>query len=330
MLLRYFNFSYPSRLVSVLLLAAFLWLPSLIMPVTLSNPQWISPLFELYLSLPIHAMWVNVAIAFLINSITALTVNSLAVHFGLSKKSSYLTAFLYLLFSSALPETTQMSPFLLINFFLSIYLLNVFRLSSDKKDIPLSFNGAFIIGLTTLLFPPMAFLLIAHFIILRFNRVNNIRAYFGAVIGWLLPFVYLFTYYFWKDSARVMWSIYLDSFKLRFALIYPDDVLSDILLGVMAVFIVAAGWREYLNLYRRKISKRRNIGSMLTLLFVLAFIYLFYATETELFVLFSVPVAIILNDYFRFVKRMKLAEIAILVLFFITMFNQYFYWYYAS
>jgi len=194
MLLRYFNFSYPSRLVSVLLLAAFLWLPSLIMPVTLSNPQWISPLFELYLSLPIHAMWVNVAIAFLINSITALTVNSLAVHFGLSKKSSYLTAFLYLLFSSALPETTQMSPFLLINFFLSIYLLNVFRLSSDKKDIPLSFNGAFIIGLTTLLFPPMAFLLIAHFIILRFNRVNNIRAYFGAVIGWLLPFVYLFTY----------------------------------------------------------------------------------------------------------------------------------------
>jgi len=127
-----------------------------------------------------------------------------------------------------------------------------------------------------------------------------------------------------------MWSIYLDSFKLRFALIYPDDVLSDILLGVMAVFIVAAGWREYLNLYRRKISKRRNIGSMLTLLFVLAFIYLFYATETELFVLFSVPVAIILNDYFRFVKRMKLAEIAILVLFFITMFNQYFYWYYAS
>ena len=117
MLLRYFNFSYPSRLVSLLLLAAFLWLPSLIMPVTLSNPQWISPLFQLYLYLPIHAMWVSVVIAFLINLITALTVNSLAVHFGLSEKTSYLSAFLYLLFSSALPGTTQMSPFLLINFF---------------------------------------------------------------------------------------------------------------------------------------------------------------------------------------------------------------------
>lgn len=330
MLLRYFNHSYPSRLLSVLLLAGFLWLPSFIMPLTLSNPPWISPLFKLYLSIPIHAMWVNVAFAFLINSITAFIVNSLAVNFGLSKKSSYLTAFLYFLFSAAFPENTEMSPFLLINFFLSIYLLNMFRLSFDKNDTLLSFNGAFIIGLITLLFPPTAFLLIAHFLILRFNRINNIRAYFGAFVGWLLPFVYLFTYYFWKDSVQTMWPVYLDSFKLRFALVFSDDVFSNILLGILAVFIVAAGWREYANLYRRKISKRRNIGSILALLFVLAFIYLFCATGTELFVLFSVPAALILNDYFRFVKRMKLAEIAILVLLLITLFNQYFYWYYAS
>ncbi len=330
MILRFFKAPYLSRLFIALLLAVILWLPVIFIPENLLIPHFFSPFYKFYMTISTENRWIQIIIAFIINVLTALIVNFIATEFGLSEKRSYVSLFLYILFSAALPQFTKMNPLIFINLLLSLYLYFLFRIATTKNTILLSFNGGLLIGIMTLVFVPMIFLLVVQFIGLMLNRINKIRAYLTTVLGLLIPFIYLFTYYFWIDTVSQKGADFLQNLSVHWPAAIHVNIFSTIIIFIIIVLIVSAIWKEYINLFKRKISKRRNTSITLYMLLILLFVFLFYSTGINFIVLLFVPAAIITNDYLRFVKRKKIAEIIVLILVVLELFNQYFILYNAS
>ncbi len=323
MLLRFFNSANLSRLFAAFLIAILFWIPGFYFSSSLIITPWNAPLYDLYLLIPIKIVWINTTIAFLLNFVTALVVNSLASTFGLSDNSSYRPAFLYLLLSAMLPEFTRMNPFIMLNFLLALYFFNVLKISVSPNPIFISFNGGFILGLATLFYPPFIFLLLPHCIILIINRINHWRSYTASILGAILPFIYLFSYYFWVDQLVGQTENILKDLKPKFTLLYPHDTLSLILFVAVALLLLISSFNIYTNLNKRKINKRKNIGVILYLLFFMLFIYLFYAKNVSEVMALAVPSALIIGDYVRHIKKMKWIELFVMLLVVLIIINNF-------
>ncbi len=330
MLLRYFNSAYLSRILFALIIAVIIWVPSFIAPVKPVIPRWYAPLYDLYLAIPVNFLWIHTVTAFFLSVFTGLIINALAINFGLSDKTSYVSFFLYLLFASSMPRFTGMLPVVFINFFLSLFLLNLFGTAQSENNRIKAFNGGLLVGVMSLFYPPMVILLAVRFLGLVSHRINDLRPYLSAVLGTLTPVAYLFTYAFWNDSLPAVIESYKQLFAhIKFSFVLPADIVSVAVFVLISVLFVSALFTEYKNLFRRKILKRRNITIVLYLTLFLAAIYVLFSSDTQFIALLFVPAAVVVNDYLRFVKKRKLAEITVFVLLVLILINQYLFLYNA-
>ena len=329
MLLRFFNSAYLSRFLFALVIAVVIWFPSFVVPVKPVMPQWQAPLYSLYLAIPVKFVWFDTLTAFLLTLATGLVINALAVNFGLSGKTSYVSFFLYLLFASSLHRFTRMLPVIFINFLLALFLFNLFGTAQAGNNRIKSFNGGLLVGLMTLFYPPMIILLAVRFLGLVSHRINDLRSFLSVLLGVVTPFLYLFAYAFWTDGLQEVADNCLHISNAGFSVVMPSDIISISVLVLILILFVSALFTGYKNLYRRKILKRRNVSIIIYLSVFLAVIYLFLSDDLQFFALLFVPAAVAVNDYLRFVKRKKLSEIAIFVLLVLVLIDHYLYLYNA-
>ncbi len=330
-MLRFFNSSYLSRLVALILIAVVFWLPSILLQYSALKPDYFSPLFTLYLNLFDSYGFIHPYLSLLFVLATALIVNYIAAGFGFSIRTSYRAAFIYILFSAGLTDFTRMSPMIFINFMLALYTLWLMRLPAVKDAMVSAVNGGFIIGLMSLFYLPAMWLLVVQIIALMINRITRFKAYLATLISFLLPFVYLFTYYYLTGTLQENIEVILSQiFHLKVLFLFPGDAISNIILGAFLVMVVIGLFRAYSNLYRRKIARRRNTMTIIYMLLVLFFVILFCSKTYRPVMLLLVPGTLAVSDYLRYIKRVKLADVVFAVLFFLVLFNQYFQLYYAA
>ncbi len=329
MLLRYFNSAYLSRFIFALLIAIVAWVPSFIMPVKPEMPLWYAPLYTLYLAIPVKYLWFHTLIAFLLTVITGLIINSLAVNFGLSEKTSYVSFFLYLLFVSSIHVFTQMLPVVFINFFLALFLFNIFGIAQAENNRIKAYNGGLLVGLMSLFYPPMIVLLLVQILGLISHRINELRPYLSAILGVFTPLVYLLTYAYWTETLSEVFDTFSRFSDIGFSFVFPSDFLPVIILGLIFILFVSALFTEYKNMFRRKILKRRNLSIIIYLSLFLSALYVMLSNDVQFIAMLFVPAAIVVNDYLRFVKRKKLSEITVLVLIILVLLNHYLFLYNA-
>ena len=322
-MIRYFNSGYFSRTLMLIFLAALIWLPAFLLPSEMIVPEHPAPLYQLFLFLIGNNVYLHLSIAFVLTIVSGLLLNQIATQFGFTTKNAQLSTLVYYLLSAALVSYTAMSSFVLINFLMLLFLHFLFKISDAKEPIPLTFNTAFILGITALFYFPALLFILLLWIALMVFRVSQWRNYAVSLIGFLLPFVFAFTWCFWNDQTSEAYSLLLSSleFHLPNAANYS---LSDFgIVIILLLFTLVAVLKTSNSLMEKNINIRHILRiTMYYLAFAFVLVLLFSESSTNSLLL-SIPASLLLASVFSESKNPKWFERALRLLLLLVLINQY-------
>jgi len=329
-MLRYFNSGYFSRTLILVFIAALLWLPAFLLPAETVVPQHPAPLYQLFLFLTGSNTYLHLSIAFLLSIASALLLNQIATQFGFTERISQLGTLVYIVFSAAMLSYTAMSPVAIVNFLMLLILLSLFKVAEAKETIPLAFNASFILGIAALFFLPALLFILLLWIALIIFRVNQWRSFVVSFIGFLLPFVFAFTWYFWNDQTPEAYSLLLASltFHLPDAANYP---IGDWGIAIILLFFILVSVVKTSNSLMEKNINIRHILLVTMYYLAIAFaIILFFSGNSTDSLLLMIPASLLVASVFSEAKNPKWFERGIRLLLLLALINQYAQLFYAA
>lgn len=186
MIYRVFKSNFP--LVTLLLLPVL---------VVFSLPEWLSPsenLIEntgpifgfIYSSLG-STSWVSYLAAYVLILTTAILFNRLINKNELFARHTFLPSLIYVVAIGAFPQLVQFHPVILGNFILVLALRRLFEVKRDFSAAKEVFDGAFLIALAALIYPPYTFLFLITWITLAVIRPFVWREWVLALLGFTIP-----------------------------------------------------------------------------------------------------------------------------------------------
>jgi len=305
MIIRFFKASYFSRLLVLILLILALWLPeTIILSGNISTEQTsfltINP-------------WIQQLLSITLFFLIALLINQLATKHRLTDRNNSLTAFFFILIGSTSGALTQMSPFLLATFFFVFFYQKVFDFQNSTKLITTSFDAGLFLGLVSLFFPPaVLFVLFAWFALLVY-QADQWRAYVTIVLGILLPWFFVFSGYFWFDKLPEILPGFLKYFHLREIWNPFAGNLDLVVFLLVALIILIGAFFTLSRLSSFNISLRQHaVVSLWGLLFTLLIVFL-SAAPVQALMLTGLPAALVTGIFFSRIKRLKWANLFVLL-----------------
>lgn len=322
MVIRFFKTSYFSRLLVLILLILVLWLPEMfIITGNVSSGQ------TSFLTL---TPWVQQLLSIILFFLTVLLINQVATKHRLTDRNSYLTAFFFILIGSTSNFVTQMSPFLLATFFFALFYQKIFDFQNSTKIITSSFDAGLFLGIASLFFPPAALLVLFAWFALLVYQADQWRAYVTVVLGILLPWFFVFSGYFWFDKLPEALSGFIHHFRFREIMNPFANNLETVMFLLVALTILIAAFTILGKLSSFNISLRQHVSvSLWGLLFSLLIIFLF-AAPIQVFMLSALPASLIVGTFFSRMKRLKWANLFVLLWILFILINHFLPLFYAA
>lgn len=322
MIIQFFKKSYLPQLLALVLLVIVLWLPEIF---------FFSQNFSTTQTgfIPINS-WIRQPLAILLFIIISLIVNKLSTKHHLSLRNSYLTAFFFILIGSATVFMTKMSTFLAATFFFALFYQKVFDLQNSTKVITTTFDAGLYLGLVSLFFPPAMLLLIFVWFALLIYQADQWRAYVTAIIGILLPWFFIFVGYFWFDKLPEALPEFLKYFHFR-EIWNPIHDKPDLAIFLMVALTTLIGVLSLLGgLSSYNISQRQHILVNLWGLLFSSLVVFLLAVPMQALYITAVPASLILGTFFSQMKRLKWANLFVLLWILSIFINQYLPLFYAA
>lgn len=255
--------------------------------------------------------------------ISSLILNHITTEFGITGKLMTIGMFFFSMLSVSLSPFTIMNPFILINFFLFFFLRNLYRLPLVENPIPLVFNASLMLGLASLYFIKVLFLIVLIWIALVIHRTNSFRNYIASIIGVTVPYLFIVTWYFWSDQL----TDFLLKMKMLIALnlnfefsISTSDLIVTI---ILTIFIILAVFKTLAHLTEKNINLRRNLIISIYFLIFTFVVAVFFGEGLNSLLITTIPASIILSNAFHNIRKVKLYNISFALLIAFIIINQY-------
>ncbi len=322
MIIRFFKTSYFSRLLALILLILILWLPEITnFSSTISSEQ-----ANFLTSNP----WIQQLLSIVLFFLAALLINRVGTRHRLSNKNSYLTAFFFILIGSASGFLTQMSPFLLATFCFAFFYEKVFELQTSTKMITTSFDAGLFLGVTSLFFPPAILLVLFTWFALLVYQTDQWRTYVTVTLGALLPWIFVFFGYFWFNRLPEIQPDFLQYFHLR-KILNPFTDNLDLAMFLLVMLTTLAGALFLLGrLSSFNISLRQQTSvSLWGLLFSLLIVFLF-TVPIQALMFAALPASLVIGTFFSRLKRLKWANLFVLLWVLFILVNHFLPLFYAA
>jgi hypothetical protein len=126
----------------------------------------------------------------------AIRLNILLSKFKMFQQISYLPAFTYIILTGLFPYWDVISSGLVANSLVIWILVKLLRLYDQNQPKTLEFNIGLIVGISILLYEPIAILIPVVLFALIIIRPFKISEWLVLIMGILLPFYFIFTYVF--------------------------------------------------------------------------------------------------------------------------------------
>lgn len=312
MLVGFFKNNNPVSYIVLPLFALVLWAAAFFV----SHEAWDRgmPFYNAVISWFSGSGGVSAVIACLLMISEAFLLNFIVNENEILTKPSFLPALLYILFMSSDIAQLTLYPLLFANFFI---LLAIHKLvSSYRKDtaFPNSFDAGLLLSTATLFyFPCVVFfpLLYVGFVLFR---PFNWREWVIALIGLVVPYTFVFTYYFWNDMLSHLWDI---------KLFYPHPQRSHlatsegfyVMLGAAFLLIFLSFGKLFTGFSEASQKNKKGI-QLLMWLTALALLSMFLTPEITLrnFSVLAIPAAVFCSNYFLKMKRTPWGEVLFLML----------------
>ncbi len=235
--------------VTIIISIACWVLASLLLP-SLPVQKTTYSLFQLF-DLSAIPPWANKAISFLLYAIIGYSLIELNSTFAIIRMRASVQTSLFLLFTAACPVLHQLHAgnIAAIAILLSIYFL--FKSYQSHQSSGDLFHSFVFIGIGSLAFPQFM-ILMPIWLIGAYNFQSlNIRSFFAAIIGWSIPYWFLFGHAYYHGDMALLYKPFIDltSFQpVDFRAISLSDIATItylfILFAVSSIHCFATSYQD--------------------------------------------------------------------------------------
>ncbi|MCS6955546.1 MAG: DUF6427 family protein [Candidatus Calescibacterium sp.] len=257
----------------------------------------------------------------------SLLVYRIVMRNELLKRAGYFPSVIYILLMSAQPEMLTIHPLLLSNFALLIFLdklLSVFNKEVAYKEM---FDTGFALSVATLFYLPTTLFLIALGIGLILLRPFIWREWVIALIGFILPWLFLLFVYFWNEQTDI-----LEYEILYYTRVVPQKSFSFLAfsvaeyfqIGILVILFIGSMNKVYNIIPIASIQLRTNVW-LLLYVFLIAGGSILFAPQYSIFYMSScaIPASIFFSIYLFNIHKQLIAEILFYLLIISVLFNQW-------
>lgn len=240
------------------------------------------------------------------------------------KENTHLPALIYVVLMSCFPEQLSFSPSLLSNFFIILFLKELFRCYQSEKTLFQAFNAGLFIGISTLFYWPSSLLVLLLFVSLFAFKPFYWNEYIASILGFLLPLIFFssFLYLFDMFSVESIKLLVEPFIKVQISAIYNETyIILFIILGSIILASVAKFVSETGNFSKIKTRKFQLVSLWFMVFATLAYLVSTKKTMISLSFL-SVPLTLVVSNYFLTLKRSWMAELIFLALLIAIIYNQ--------
>lgn len=273
------------------------------------------PLYEM-LARPLQNIhFIATLIAFLLVVIEAFLLNYIVNKYEILTKPSFLPALFYIVFMSIDNAMLTLHPFIFANIFI---MLAIYKLvSSYQKDSAFSnaFDAGILFSLSTLFyFPSIVFLPLLGIGFVLF-RPFNWREWIISLLGVVLPYAFVFAYYFLNDTPDHWWNIkaFFPHLLEQPKLVVPNSFY--FMLSLILLIIFFSFKKLFTGFYE---ASQKNKKGVLLLFWTsaLTLLSLFIAPKASIqnYSLLAIPFSVFCANYFLKIKKAWWGELLFFLL----------------
>jgi hypothetical protein len=314
MLIRFYRSSYAAQYVSLFLLAVVLWAGAfwrLSEPVN-DSIACAGPLYHILMNFTGGIRAVSILLAFFLLLFEAVLLNLILINNDLVPRNNLVPTLVYILLMSSTPGLLMLHPALVANLFFLITLHMVFKLYSEAESYPRVFNTGMMLALASLFYLPSAIFLVFVWMTFLVYRLFSWREWLIILIGFLLPYVYLLSVYFFLGRITE-YTDALVSFLRNFE-VFPEfgklERVTYISSGFIVFFLAPAVLRLMGEINEKIVATRKRFWAVIWFLIIsvgwLPFSGSFFILHLPVIYL---PVTVFLAWYFSAMKKTRRLDI---------------------
>jgi len=324
-MISYFNSGYPVRYLIAFIIACIIWLPSLISPHFIFEQNSVIGFFDLNNEFMRSNSKYFIWISFIFTVLSAVAINQILKEYDLVNINNTTGLVLFVLFASVIPLFTSVNFYVLLNLILILFIQGVLKLSLMENPVSVVFNSSFFLGIASLFFSPLIFLIIIIWIALIMNMHTDIRNFIISIVGLLLPYLFVFTWFFWNDTLIENWNqiiVQLSNYHLNIQN-WKLNVFDIVLLLFPIMLIIFSILKVINKLGEKSNYTRRNTLVIMYFLGLLTIIIILFSGGPLALLLLAVPATIIVSVALNTVERFKRLNIFFIIFIFLIILYHY-------
>jgi hypothetical protein len=330
MLIKFFKSSFIIQYLALALVTAALWVPGFLVNTGLpEDPSIITPFYNM-------AHWLlrlwepaSPAAAVAIVFISALTLNNILIFHDLTPKNNILPAFIFILFMGSNPHALSTYPYILTLPFFTWFLHTIFKMNDEPENYMEVFNASILVSVISMIYPIAIILFLFIWMTLLVYGIFNGRNLVISVLAVILPYVYLFLYYFWTDQVPAALTAYDDYFGKIFSFTMNKEAMQLVIWSIFAVFmLLPAFMRISATLSSFNINFRKKMSTV-TWMLVFSIPIIIIHGSVDYNTLIFLPAGIMVVHYYQIFKKSLMNEIGLLVFLILVLINNYLHYFNA-
>ena len=263
-----------------------------------------------------YIKWLNLGLSFILVFTQAMIYNYLVIQLNLLGKTTYLPAFFYLLIACMLPGNLLFNSGIVAASFIvpAVYIL--MTAPADKKPLRTVFNISILFSIASLFYLEALFYFPFVLIAMAMLGLLTFRSTLVSFIGFLTPYIYVLSWYFWIDDLPGYWERQFTGLIRLIPQSFPFQVTELVLYGLIILLLGLSLFRYVKTRFTLKVIQRK-IYNVFTLFFITSFLVPLFFKEAhkQQIVLLAIPMGVYLSFYFLNLKRQWIADVFTLMLF---------------
>jgi hypothetical protein len=310
-------------LVLVPLAAVLLWLSPLMSPPA-ADVQFAMPLFtKIFEALQfswalktILAMLLVLALAFLLNWIA--TDNEVTAN-------NYLTALLFIVLTASGTALQKLNAPLFANLFLLLALARIVKMYKTDGALGPPFDAGLLISIASFFYFPAIGMILMLLFAIGMLRAFSWRDYLVAIIGLIIPYLFLSVYYFWFDKLPYFFNHYIiEPFSIR-NLNFKPTFTDYTLLAIIGLLVLVSLFDNFTNpTLNRSIRRRKYLNVMVVYLLVSFACFVLTPDWSPMhFLISAVPLSVFISNFLLSFRSTVLPEFIFWTLLMVIVFSQF-------
>ncbi len=249
------------------------------------------------------AALLNVILSAVMVVVLALLIELIIARYQFIRIRTRLPAILYVLLVGGITDMHTLHPAYFAVAFLLLAIFQMFSVFDHARAYPALFNVGILLGVGSLFYFNL-FIVVPAFLIgiPVLSRGSKWREYVVLLLGFLLPFLFALSYYFYTDRTTELLSVFEQNVVVHVNHL-KNNLPLQIYLGTL-VFITLIASVDIAKHYDTKKVSSRKFFTVFFFIFLSTMVsYVFVpATSQEMLIVSAVPVTFLLSNYLVFLR----------------------------